>query len=64
MTPEIKAVVDAAAFHAENERLLQVARDGKAAHQAAIASINTDIQMLGAAVIVSKQALKDLTSVL
>jgi len=57
--PDIRAVVDAAAFHAENERLLQVARDSKSAHQDAINVLNTEIQMLQAAIIVSKQALKD-----
>lgn len=55
---EIKAVVNAAQTHAENERLLQALRDSKQEHQDAIAALNTRISEMVSAVAASKADLK------
>ena len=64
MAPEIKAVIDAAAVHAENQRLLDLYKDDKKAHQDAIAVLNDKISMMQAAILVSKQDLKNATNAL
>jgi len=58
MAPEIKAVIEAANVHAENQRLLDIYRDEKKSHQDAIAVLNDQISMMQAALTVSKQDLK------
>jgi len=58
MSPEIKAVIDAATLHAENQRLLDLYLTNKRARLDEISDLNIQIQAARDAVTLSKAALK------
>lgn len=58
MSPEIKAVIDAATLHAENQRLLDLYLTNKQTRLDEISDLNIQIQSARGAVNQSKAALK------